>query len=141
MRAQQDNEGQSVTWSTEQVAAIGEAEELRLAPRREDATLGRFTTMWVVRADGDLYVRSAGGPDRPWYSHALATGRGRIQAGGIEADVRFASATPDLHAAIDAAYHAKYDRYGPTIVGHVTGPAAHPVTIRLLPTTEERNQP
>ena len=32
---------------------------------------------------------------------------------------------------IDAAYHTKYDRYGPTIVGSVTGPQAHAVTIRL----------
>ena len=30
------------------------------------------------------------------------------------------------------AYHAKYDRYGPAIAGHVTGPAAHAVTIRLI---------
>jgi len=34
---------------------------------------------------------------------------------------------------IDAACHAKYDRYGPRIAGSVTGPASHAVTIRLLP--------
>jgi hypothetical protein len=34
---------------------------------------------------------------------------------------------------IDAAYQAKYDRYGPEIVGTVVGPQAHDVTIRLLP--------
>jgi hypothetical protein len=33
----------------------------------------------------------------------------------------------------DAAYHAKYDRYGPRIVGSVTGPGARTVTVRLLP--------
>ena len=27
----------------------------------------------------------------------------------------------------------KYDRYGSMIVGHVTGPEAQPVTIRLIP--------
>jgi hypothetical protein len=32
----------------------------------------------------------------------------------------------------DSEYHAKYDRYGPSIVGHVTGPAAHAVTIRSI---------
>jgi len=36
---------------------------------------------------------------------------------------------------------AKYDRYGPTIVGHGTGSEAHAVTIRLLPATGEGNQP
>jgi hypothetical protein len=137
MSAHQD---QSVTWSAEQLARIGDAEELRLAPRHDDGTLRRFTTMWVVRAEGELYVRSAGGPDRPWYRHALAAGQGRIQAGGIEADVRFAAAT-EAQAAIDAAYHAKYDSYGATIVGHVTGPAAHPVTFRLVPAIEDGSQP
>jgi hypothetical protein len=32
----------------------------------------------------------------------------------------------------DAAYHAKYDRHGPAIVGTVVGDKAAPVTIRLL---------
>jgi threonine dehydrogenase-like Zn-dependent dehydrogenase len=45
----------------------------------------------------------------------------------------FAEATAEAHTEIDAAYHAKYDRYGATIVGHVTGPDAQPVTIRLTP--------
>ena len=37
----------------------------------------------------------------------------------------------DVHDALDAAYHAKYDRFGPGPVSHVTGPDARPVTIRL----------
>ena len=97
--------------------------------------------MWVVRASGDLYVRSAGGPAVRGTATPWPAGRGRIRAGGIDSDVRFAEAAPDAQAAIDAAYHAKYGRYGPIIVGHVTGPEAHAVTIRLLPATEEGNQP
>jgi hypothetical protein len=38
-----------------------------------------------------------------------------------------------VHAGIDAAYHAKYDRYGPAIVGTVVGPEAEAVTIKLVP--------
>jgi hypothetical protein len=64
---------------------------------------------------------------------ALAAGNGTIRAGGIERNVIFGDADPDLRDAIDAAYHAKYDRYGPTIVGTVVGPDAHDVTIRLVP--------
>ena len=136
-----------MSWTADQLARIGDGEELRLASRHADGTLRSFTTMWVVRADGELYVRSAGGPDRPWYRHALASRRGRIRAGGIEADVSFAEAAPDAQPAIDAAYHARYDRYGPAIVGHVTGPGAHAVTVRLLPAENalqdrnERNSP
>jgi len=122
-----------MTWTDDQLARIGGAEELRLASLSSDGTLRPFTTMWVVRAEGDLYVRSAGGPDRPWYRSALASGKGEIRAGGVEAAVTFTSARPEVQTAIDAAYHAKYDRYGPSIVGNVTGPGAHLVTVRLVP--------
>jgi hypothetical protein len=42
-----------------------------------------------------------------------------------------------VHAAIDAAYHAKYDSYGPNIVGTVVGPAAAGVTVRLVPRSDQ----
>ena len=119
-------------WTGEELQRIGGAQELRLASRRRDASLGPLTTMWVVRSGNDLYVRSAGGPDRPWYRHAVASRAGRIQAGDVDAEVEFAAAAPGANLAIDAEYHAKYDRYGPSIVGHVTGPATHAVTIRLI---------
>ena|SRR5579884_1219336 len=121
-------------WSADDLDRIGQAEELQLASRRSDGTLSAYVTMWVVREGEDLYVRSAGGPDRPWYRHALARGAGRIRADGVEADVAFGHADPGVRAAIDDAYHAKYDRYGPRIVGAVVGDAAHPVTVRLQPT-------
>ena len=89
--------------------------------------------MWVVRVGDDLYVRSAYGRDNPWYRRAVGSGAGRIRAGGVERDVIFAEAATGAHPAIDAAYHAKYDRYGPRIVGSVVGPEAHRVTIRLMP--------
>ena len=81
---------------------------------------------------------SAGGPEWPWYRVASAAREGRIQAGGIDAEVEFAAAAAAAAAnqQIDADYHAKYDRYGPAIVGHVTGPAAHAVTIRLIKTVK-----
>ena len=84
----------------------------------------------------DLYVRSAGGPGRPWYRAAVAGREGRIQAAGVDAEVEFAAATPEADRDIDAEYHAKYDRYGAGIVGHVTGPAAHAATIRLIKTVQ-----
>ena len=37
-------------WTGEELQRIGGAQELRLASRRRDASLGPFTTMWVVRA-------------------------------------------------------------------------------------------
>jgi hypothetical protein len=123
-------------WTSGELQRIGSAEELQLEARRPDGSLRAPTTMWVVQAGDDLYVRSAGGPDRPWYRAASASRQGRIQAAGIDAEVRFEAAAPEANQQIDAAYHAKYDRYGPRIVGHVTGPAAHAVTIRLIKTVQ-----
>lgn len=120
-------------WTTNDLERIDAAEELELASARADGTLRPSVTMWVVRAGDDLYVRSAYGSENPWYRRAKASGAGRIRAGGLERDVTFAGAAPDVHAAIDAAYHAKYDRYGPKIVGTVVGPEAAAVTIKLEP--------
>ena len=124
------------SWPADELERIGAAEELQLASRRPDGSLRPYVTMWVVRADGDLYVRSAYGSDNPWYRRATASGAGRIRAGGIEQDVAFGQASPEVQNDIDAAYHAKYDRYGPRIVGSVTGPDAHRVTVRLVPRPE-----
>lgn len=120
------------TWTNDELDRVGNAEELELSSFRDDRSLRSYVTMWVVRVDDDLYVRSAGGPDRPWYRRAKASGAGRIRAGGVERDVTFADANADVQSAIETAYHAKYDRYGATIVGHVTGTDAQPVTIRLV---------
>ena len=126
----------SSDWTPDELQRLGDATEVELASRRADGTLRPYTVMWAGRVGDDLYVRSAGGPDRPWYRHALASGTGRIRAGGIERDVRFTDADADdldadVHDALDAAYHAKYDRFGPGPVSHVTGPYARPVTMRL----------
>jgi hypothetical protein len=120
-------------WTPDELDRIGAAEELQLASRRANGTMRPYVTMWVVRVDDDLYVRSAYGPDNPWYRRATASGAGRIRAGGVERDVSFGQADPGVHADIDAAYHAKYNRYGPRIVGSVVGADAHRVTVRLAP--------
>jgi hypothetical protein len=124
------------TWTDDQLDRIGEATELQLASTRPDGTLRPYVTMWTVRAGDKLYIRSAYGPDNPWYRRATTSGTGRIRAGGVERDVTFTAAAPDAHTAIDAAYHAKYDRYGPQIVSSVVGPQAADVTIRLVPRDE-----
>lgn len=122
-----------MAWTNDELTRIGGAEELQLASVRPDGMLRPYVTMWVVRAGDELYVRSAYGPNNPWYRRAKASGAGRIRAGGLERDVTFAEAAPGVHSAIDAAYHAKYDRYGPGIVGSVVGPEAQAVTIELVP--------
>jgi hypothetical protein len=120
-------------WTADELSKVGSAETLNLASLRPDGTLRPYVTMWVVRVGDDLYVRSAYGPDNPWYVRARASGAGRIRAGGVERDVRFTEADAASYAAVDAAYHAKYDRHGARVVATVTGPEAAPLTIRLVP--------
>ncbi|GAB2869769.1 DUF2255 family protein [Streptomyces mayteni] len=120
-------------WTADELGRIGSATELRITSRRGDGTSRPYTTIWGVRVGDDLYVGSAYGPDNGWFRRARTSGRGRVRAGGVERDVSFGEAGPEAQAGIDAAYHDKYDRYGPAIVGSVVGPQAHQVTLRLLP--------
>ena len=71
-------------WTDEELDRIGNADELQLTSLREDGILRTYVTMWVVRLGDDVYVRSAGGPDRPWYRRAKVSGVGGIRAGGVE---------------------------------------------------------
>jgi hypothetical protein len=122
-------------WTADELTRIGETDELRLASLRADGTLRPYVTIWVVRIGDDLYVRSAYGPDNPWFRRARASGAGRIRAAGLERDVTFAEPAPGSAEDIDAAYHAKYDRYGPAIVGTVVGEQTAQLTLRLVSRT------
>jgi len=122
-----------MTWTEEELIRIGAADELEVSSRRDDGTLRPFVTIWAVRLGDDLYVRSAYGADNPWFRRALASRQGRIRAGGLERDVRFEDAPDDTTDALTAAYHEKYDRYGPATVGTVVSPDAERSTLRVVP--------
>ncbi len=120
-------------WQPADLDRMGGAEELEVASFRADGTLRPYVPIWGVRVGEQLFVRSAYGADNPWFRRAVTSGTGRVRAGGIERQVRFGTAADADHRAIDAAHHTKYDRYGPQIVGTVTGPSAPSTTLRLLP--------
>ena len=120
-------------WTADELARIGDADELRISSRRPDGSLRKGIRIWVVRSGDDLYVRSAYGYDNPWFQRALASGEGRITAGGVERDVSFEVPSRDIDDDLHAAYHAKYDRYGARIVATVVSPEAAKSTLRLVP--------
>lgn len=120
-------------WIQEELTQFDEHDEIQIASRRDDGSLRPFITVWMVRAADDLYVRSAFGPENGWYRRAKAAGLGRIRVGGVERDVAFEAPGPDVDAALDAAYHAKYDRYGPGVVRTVVSLDAALTTLRLIP--------
>ena len=120
-------------WTADELARIGRAEELGIASRRSDGTLRPYVTIWVVRSGNDIYVRSAYGHENGWFQRALASREGRIRAGGVERDVAFEEPGQSVDAELHRAYHAKYDRHGPRIVGTVVSAEAANSTLRLLP--------
>ena len=121
------------SWTSEELAKIGNAEELALASRRPDGTLRPFVTIWVVCTGGDVYVRSIKGRSGTWLRRALAAGEGQIRASGVERDVAFEEAGSEVQAPVTAAYHEKYDRYGASIVGTVVSAESATTTLRLVP--------
>ena len=120
-------------WTGGELTMIGAAEELRIASLRGDGTSRKAVTIWVVRHDDDLFVRSVGGRIGAWFRGTQQRHEGRISAGGVERDVTFVDADPGLADQIDAAYRAKYRRYAPGIIGHIVSPEARSATLKLVP--------
>ncbi len=119
-------------WTSEELTRIGTAAELRIAALRRDGTLRNPVTIWVVRHDDSLYLRSVNGRNAAWFRGALATHEGRIWAGGVERDVTFMEADDGIGDELDAAYRAKY-RGSPSSVSHIVSPEARSASIRLVP--------
>ena len=128
---QLENGSTMTAWTDEDLAAIGDAEELDLASSRPDGSLRPFVTIWVVRVGSDLYVRSVNGRSS-WLPRAVSARKGRIRAGRVERDVGFEVADSATHVPVTAAYHTKYDRYGPSVVGTVVSAESAATTLRLV---------
>lgn len=123
------------TWTKDELNKVGTAEELEIASLRQDRTLRKPRTIWVVRVGDNLYVRSVNGRDSDWFRGVQTRHEGHIQAGGIEKNVTFEEVDADdkINDQIDAAYRTKYRRYAENIINSTLSPKAHSATIRLIP--------
>ena len=120
-------------WTSDELKRIGDAEELRIATMRRDRTLRNRVTIWVVRLDDDLYVRSVNGRDVGWFRGVLTRHEGHIWAGGVEKDVSFVEESDTaLNNRINKVYLAKYGRY-PQYVAPMVTPKVCTATIKLVP--------
>lgn len=115
--------------------AFAEADEVRLASYREDGTLRKPVIVWVVRVADDLYVRSYRGRGSDWFRHALKLPRGRVWGGSAAHDIRFVEGDDGRSAEIDAAFRAKYGRYGGGYVDSITSATSREATVKLSPDT------
>jgi hypothetical protein len=121
-------------WPKDELHRIAEADDLHIAPLRDDGkTYGTLTWIWSVAVDGALYVRAYNGPASRWYKSALRQKAGRIQAAGLTRGVVFEPVADDkLNDRIDHAYRAKY-RDSPYLKPMIAaGPRS--ATIRIIPT-------
>ena len=121
-------------WTSEELDRIGTAQELEVAALRADGTLRQPVTIWVIREGDDLYVRSWRGRSGAWYRGVQERHQGHIQAGGVDKDVDLVAVDDEeLNERIDAAYRAKYGRYGSSYVGPMTSGETRTTTLRLEP--------
>jgi hypothetical protein len=121
-------------WKGDELAKIGAAEEVQIAAMGRDGKVGKPTTIWAVRHDDDVFVRSVRGRDAHWFRATQERHEGRIRAGGIHQDVTFVDAEGyDVDDEIDAAYRAKYRRYAGNILNSVLTPQARSATLKLVP--------
>jgi len=119
-------------WKSDELKRIAAAEELEIATVRRRGALRDPVTIWVVRQDDDLYVRSVNGRTGHWFRGAQDRHEAHIEAGGIERDVRLVE-TDEANDEVDAAYRTKYSRYAAGIVNSVLTPGARAATLKLVP--------
>src|SRR5579875_3530952 len=125
-------EAEMPDWPEDELRRIAAADDLHIAPFREDgATCGTPTWIWSVAVGGELYVRAYNGRNSRWYQAALRQKAGRIIAAGMTREVVFAPAEGALNDRIDAAYRAKYG--GNPYLGSMTGARARAATVKVTP--------
>jgi hypothetical protein len=122
-------------WAWNDLERIGAADELQIVTSKEDSTLRKPVTIWVVRVGDDLYVRSYRGSEGAWFRQIQRRHEGRISSGGVTKDVTFVDVSDDkaLNNEIDAAYQSKYRKYGATYVDPMVAPQARATTLKLAP--------
>ena len=124
------------TWPQDELRKIAEADDLHIAPFRDDGvTYGTPTWIWSVAVDGALYVRAYNGQSSRWYQAALRQKAGRIIAAGLTKEVSFEPVDGPVNDHIDDAYRAKYgsSRY----LSPMIGPRARSATVKVMPRDAE----
>ena len=123
----------TAAWPAGELIRLGGADEIEISTRRPDGSLRPFVPIWIVAVGDALYVRSYRGTGGAWYQHATQHPVGSIRSGDHRADVTFAPADQTQRKAIDAAYRAKYARYGDTYLPPMLAGQAVDATLRVLP--------
>lgn len=119
-------------WPKEELDKIATADDLHIAPFRDDGkTYGTPTWIWSVAVNGELYVRAYNGQSSRWYKAAVRQRGGRIHAAGMTRNVEFEPVEGRINDRIDDAYRAKYG--GSPYLRTMIASSARSATIRITP--------
>jgi hypothetical protein len=117
-------------WSKQDLRAIAAADDLHIAPFRQDGkTCGTPTWIWSVAVDDALYARAYNGLDSRWYQAAVRQKAGQITAAGMTRDVSYEPVEGAINERIDAAYRAKYA--SSPYLSPMISPRARAATVRI----------
>jgi len=120
------------TWSKDELRKIAEANDLHIAPFREDGvTFGTPTWIWSVAVDGAPYVRAYNGQNSRWHQAAVRQKAGRIIAAGMTKEVAFEPVDGAINDRIDDAYRAKY--HGSPYLSPMISAGARSATVKVMP--------
>ena len=117
-------------WTANELAAITNTEEVHVRSRRHDGSMSPGQTIWAVVVDGEVFIRSTDGPDKPWFRAAQTRGSGQLRVGDSVLTVTFEDAGTVPQAPIDAAYRRKYLHRPAYNVNRAAGSTA---TLRIMP--------
>ena len=120
------------TWPTQELQEIAEADDLHIAPFRDDGkSYGTPTWIWSVAVEGELYVRAYNGQESRWYQAALRQNAGRVTAAGMTKEVTFERIEGLISDRIDNAYRMKYR--GNPYLNSMISARARSATIKITP--------
>jgi hypothetical protein len=132
LKPDQRGEREMNAWPKDELIRIAAADDLHIAPFREDGiTYGTPTWIWSVVVDDALYVRGYNGQDSRWYQAAVRQKAGRIIAAGITKEVAFESVEGPLTDRIDDAYRTKYK--GSPYLKPMVSARARSATVKIMP--------
>jgi hypothetical protein len=120
-----------MSWPKDELRKIAEADDLHIAPFRDDGvTYGTPTWIWSVAVDGNLYVRAYNGKNSRWYQAAMRQRAGRITAARMTKEATFERVQGPINDRIDNAYLAKYQ--GSPYLKPMISARARSATIKVM---------
>lgn len=116
------------------VQAIEREDEVDIEPLTADGQRGKPVTIWVVAADGDVYVRSFRGPRGRWYQALIQQPLGILHVGNRDVPFRAIHVDgPEIIARVSDAFRQKYEKRWPKETAPMIEGETLETTLRLEP--------